>query len=289
MKDSSNNSSYLNNSNSNNTSQKKNSHLSYLDISNIYNSKDHYLCTQCLKFPYVKFCKDRKHIKLTCSCFNNKKISIKDLFEENILSIEDNSNINLLSTNNLNLNDDIENELKCKKHNEKFKGFSKNYLNNYCQSCIKDFNYENYNIIKFDDIKIEDIKIEQLLNIINNNNKPFEESNINNTFKYIDKKNGIYEILSEEEEEKFNKIINTIINDYKNYPNYSHFFNIKNLLFFFNIEDKQIIEKEGKKLNNRIMENNESIIIEYNNNISNKTKLFSKTFVKKNKKSLRLK
>ena len=55
----------------------------------------------------------KKYIRLTCSCFNNKKILIKDLFEKNILSIENNSNKNLLSTSKLNLNDDIENELKC--------------------------------------------------------------------------------------------------------------------------------------------------------------------------------
>ena len=186
---------HLDNSNYSSSSQEINSQ--YLDIENINNISSHYLCSQCLKFPYIKFCKDRKHIRLTCSCFNNKKILIKDLFEKNILSIENN----------------IENELKCKIHNKKFKGFSKRYLNNYCQSCIEVYNNENNNIIKFEDIKIEDIKIEQLLNIINNNNKPFEESNINNSFKIINKNNGICEILSEEEEEKFNKLINIIIND----------------------------------------------------------------------------
>ena len=166
---------------------------------------------------------------------------------------------------------------------------SKIYLDNYCQSCIDDYNNENDIIIKFDDIKIEDIKIEQLLNKINNNNKPFEESNINNTYIIINKNNDICEILSKEEEYYFNKLIYIIINDYKNYPNFSHFFNIKNLLYFFNIEDKPKIEKEGKILNNEVINNSKPIIIEYNNNISNKTKLFSKTFVKNNKKNLRLK
>ena len=68
MKDSANNlGSYLNNSNLSKTSEEIISHLSNLDISNINNNKDHYLCTQCLKFPYIKFCKNRKHIRLTCS------------------------------------------------------------------------------------------------------------------------------------------------------------------------------------------------------------------------------
>ena len=169
MNDSANNlNCYLNDSN--NISQEINSDLFNLDIENINNNRDHYLCTQCLKFPYIKFCKDRKHIRLTCSCFNNKKILIKDLFTKNSLFIENNSNINLLSTTNLDNN--IEKELKCKKHNNKFECFSKIYLDNYCQSCINEHQdkFED-KIIKFDDIKIEDIKIEQLLNKINNNNK----------------------------------------------------------------------------------------------------------------------
>ena len=155
MRDSFNNSSYLNNSNLSDTSEQLNNILSNLDISNINNNGDHYLCNQCLKFPYIKFCKDRKHIRLTCSCINNKKILIKDLFEKNILSID----INLFEYTNLNLNDIIENELKCIDHNNKFEGFSKIYLINHCESCIKRL-YENEHIIKFDDIKIEDIKIE---------------------------------------------------------------------------------------------------------------------------------
>ena len=287
MGDFSNNSNYLNNSNLNNTSQEKNSYLLNLDIENINNNSDHYLCTQCLKFPYIKFCKDKKNIRLTCSCFNNKKILIKDLFEKNILSIENNSNINLLSTTNLNLNADIENEIKCKKHNEKYVYFSKGYLVNYCQYCIT-YKDNKSNFIMFDDIKIENIKLEQLLKILNNNNKPFKEYNINNILAIIDKNNYIYEILSKEEEYYFNKLINIIINDYKNYPNFSHFFNIKNLLYFFNIENKTIIKKERKKLNNKMINNNESIIIEYNNNISYKTKLFSRTFIKNNKNKFKI-
>ncbi len=39
---------------------------------------NHYFCIKCLKFPFVKFCKDKKNVRMTCSCFNNKKISIKE-------------------------------------------------------------------------------------------------------------------------------------------------------------------------------------------------------------------
>ena len=81
MEDSSNNSSYSN-SNLSISSQKLNRLLSNKDIENININRDHYLCTRCLKFPFIKFCKDRKHIRLTCSYFNNKKILIKDLFQK---------------------------------------------------------------------------------------------------------------------------------------------------------------------------------------------------------------
>ena len=50
--------------------------------------KNHYLCTKCLKFPFIKFCKDKKYIRVTCSCFNNEKILIEDLLERNNLPIE---------------------------------------------------------------------------------------------------------------------------------------------------------------------------------------------------------
>ena len=116
-------------------------------------------------------------------------------------------------------------------------------MNNYCRYCIN----ENDIIIQLDDIKIEDIEIKQLLNTINYNNKPFEESNINNTFTIIDKNNGICEVLSKEEENDFNKLINIIINDYKNYPNFSHFFNIKNLLIIFQIKLNKTFVKDNRK------------------------------------------
>ena len=284
MNDSSNNITYINNSNLNSTAPETNNQFPNLDIENINNNRNHYSCTQCFKFPYIKFCKDKKHVRLTCSCFNNEKILIKDLFEKNILSIENNSNINLLSTSNLKDNNEIEH--KCKKHDEKFEGFSKFYMDNYCKYCIN--KQKRDDIIKFDDLKIEEIKIEKLLKKINNNNKPFEESDIQKKYINFDMNKSSCEILSEEEEEKFNKLINIIINDYKNYPDFSHFFNIKNLLYFFNIEDKPIIEKEEKKLDNKFINNDESIIIEYNNNISYKTKLFSKTFVNNNKNKFKI-
>ena len=173
-----------------------------------------YLCGKCLKFPYIKFSKNRRTIKLTCFCNNNKKIFIKDLQFLN----KENNNSNFFSENNSihdksygnesnsNLNDDksLEKKFLCMKHNKKYIGFSKKYMVNCCQSCIE---YKNNNeIIRFDDIKIEDQKLEQLFKQINNDNETLEESNTYNTFKVINIKDDSCDIISKEEEQKFNKL-----------------------------------------------------------------------------------
>ena len=251
-----------------------------LESKNIdYNFK-HCFCPGCHKFPFIKFCKDRKNIRLTCSCFNNKKILIEELFKIN--SNKDNLSI-FLSDNNSNIN--IENEFLCKEHKKKFKGFSKFLLNNYCEDC----NIYNTNeisekdIIRFDDIKIEDKKIDELIEKINNNNDICEEISreASNNIGLNKNNNNNDKKLLEEEEKRFKKLTNIIINDYKKYPNFSYFFNIKNLLHFFKIEDKPIDKEEN--IDDNFVDKNEPIILEYINNISNKTKLFSKIFVKNNK------
>ena len=210
--------SYISNQSKDNKEQEFNS-----DMGTIYDYSLHYFCTKCLKFPFIEFCKDRKNIRLTCSCFNNEKILIKDLFSQVYsfhFSIK--SNIYFSTTNNDN---DIENVLFCKKHNKQFKGFSKNFLNNYCQDCINKKS-DNDIIIYFDDIKIEDKKILQLLNKIKDHNDANNIHNINNNedMRIFNINSCKCEISSIEEEQRFKNLINIIINDYKNYPNFSHFF-----------------------------------------------------------------
>ena len=141
-------------------------------IINDYNY-NHYFCTSCSKFPFIKFCKDRKNVRLTCSCFNNKKVSIKELFK--MLYIK-NSRAIFLPESILNINIENENELRCKKHKKKFKGFSKFYLNNYCEDFNK-YKYELYDndIIEFNKIRIEDNKIKEIIEKINDNKDISEE------------------------------------------------------------------------------------------------------------------
>jgi hypothetical protein len=238
------------------------SQLFNTDTEPIIDNSNHYLCTKCLKFPFIEFCKDRRNIRLTCSCFNNKKILIEDLF-----SFENKYNLlikksNLFTTINSNKNNNIiiKNNFFCKKHKKKFKCFSINYLDNKCSLCFK---YEKERTVDFNDIKIENGKILQLLEKINEHND-YNNDIINNII-IIKNNDSYYGKLSEDENKRFKQIINIIINDYKNYPNLSHFLNIKNLLRFFKIENNQNIKKEEKK-DYILTENIEPIIIDYLNN-----------------------
>ena len=259
------------------------------NIETIYDNSNHYFCTECLKFPFIKFCKDRKNIRLTCSCINNKKILIEDLFsfesKYNLL-IKKNNLFTTTINSNKSINKIIKNNFICKEEKKKFVGFSINYMENYCPVCI---NIQNENekdsIIHFNDIKIENEKILQLLEKINEHNDNNNE-NIND-IKIIKNNDSNYGNLIEDEEKRFKQLINIIINDYKNYPNFSHFFNIKNLLHFFKIENNPEIKKE-EKIESILIKNIEPIIIEYINNNQNKIKLFSKIFVKNNKKKFKI-
>jgi len=163
--------------------QAPNSQLSSLDLSTINNNKIHYLCTKCFKFPYIKFYKDKRFIRINCSCIKNEKILIKDYM--NKLSIE-NGYKSFFNTNN---DKNIEKGIKCVEHKRKFRGFSKVYLKNYCLKCINESNNKK-DIIRFDKIKIEDKKIDQFLKIINCKTErikiiSFEDSNIINRTKII--------------------------------------------------------------------------------------------------------
>ena len=61
---------YDSNSNISTIKSDDKSQLFHTDIEPIYDSSNHYFCSKWLKFPFIKFCKDRKNIRLTCSCFN---------------------------------------------------------------------------------------------------------------------------------------------------------------------------------------------------------------------------
>ena len=243
----------------------------------------HYLCPKCLKFPLINFCKDKKYIKLTCLCYNNKKVLIKDYLDN--ISINSNSiSTTFLSSTNINLDDNK--EIICKKHNKKYEYFCSDCLCHYCnkEECIPYHYLIDLEEIRFEDEKINELKNKVNLDNINNEEIPNEIESSNNIM--LDSK---FDLLIEEEEKSFSKLINIIINDYYNFPNILHFFNIENLFHFYNIKDnikdepkinekKSIIFDYGisflKYLEKAMFKiQKDEIIIEYKNNISCKTKL----------------
>ena len=144
---------------------------SNIKILNKVDESIHYLCPKCFKFPFIKFYKDKKNIRITCSCFNNKKILIKDFLNKtnNYILIESNlSNLDIIELDGVGLF--------CQNHNQKYIGFDKrDYLNN-CKDSL------NENSINYKDIEIDNEKINKLLKYINlnsdnyiNNLKPNEE------------------------------------------------------------------------------------------------------------------
>jgi hypothetical protein len=137
-----------------------------------------YLCIKCHKYPLIEFCKDKKHIKYSCSCVNNKKIKIKDYLDDiysnsfSLLSGSFLSESSLSSSQNIfNKKENIKG-LTCQKFdNNKSSGFCRNCLLNLCQNCINGHEKE-HEIIKFEDIEIDN-------NFINMEMKKFEENNLN--------------------------------------------------------------------------------------------------------------
>jgi hypothetical protein len=63
----------------------------------------------------------------------------------------------------------------------------------------------------------------------------------------IIKQNSNYskaEFINKEDEIQLNRLINIIFYNYKNFPNYVHFFNIRNIInFLFKNEEKSEIKK----------------------------------------------
>ena len=254
------------------------------------NSSSHYLCTKCLRFPLIEFCKDKEHVKLTCCCFKTKKCTINDLLDEkeNLIFIN-NASIEKFLSDNAKLFDfeKCGYGLFCRGTHGKYMGFNKYYYSNVCiRNGIGEY------VINFNDIEIDEIKIDKIVEYINGNNfnifndsEFLEESGTNEKSSYINSQFNESKIrLDEEKEAKFKKLIKIIIDDYRNFPNYSHFLNIQNLIYLLNIEDNSEIknEKENNKKNKDIIKNDEYVVIEYVN-ISGKIKLFSKKFIQNNK------
>jgi len=184
------------------------------------NSSSYYLCTKCLRFPIIDFCKDREHIKLTCCCFKNKKCTINDLLDEkeNLIFIN-NVSIEKFMSDNAKLFDfeKCGYGLFCRGTHGKYMGFNKYYYSNVCiKNDIGEY------VINFKDIEIDENQLNKLVEYINDNNNNnilndsefLEESSTNEKILNIDD-HFYYSKLSivEEKEKKFKKLIKIIIDD----------------------------------------------------------------------------
>ena len=118
----------------------------------------HYICSKCSCFPFIEF-SDKKYIKMTCRCINNKKILIEDFFHENEKFIYKDNNyslFNYLSSSTKDFekkkNNNI-NGLLCTKHQNKFKYFCLTCCRNICIECKDEHDNETYikhKLIKFE-------------------------------------------------------------------------------------------------------------------------------------------
>ena len=157
---------------------------SFSNINSILKEEDkyHYLCPKCYNFPLIEFTKSKKYIKITCSCYNNKKILIKDLFDEsnNYITINNLSCSSLLTSNIIK---DNEEGLICKEHHKYFKYFCKTCLINICNECkiyhiniphelIKlESNKNFFDEEKIESLKIDNEKLDKIITIINSINQ----------------------------------------------------------------------------------------------------------------------
>ena len=192
-----------------------------------------YICSECKKPPLIELCKDLKNIIYTCSCSDNKTLSIKEFLDNNIKKnltnlLSSTSEIIVDDPNEENensiLHDNIEG-LKCTVHNQNFEYFCKTCLANICNECLD--NHEDkklHHIIEFKNIKINNNKINQLINNVkindntNINISSSDKSEYQKSYYFYPYQSGQLKLTGKEKKE-FHQLINIIIDNYKFFPN----------------------------------------------------------------------
>lgn len=116
----------------------------------------------------------------------------------------------------------------------------------YCSDCHKNLcelniqNHIDHTLINFDYINFEiNSEVNELIIYLNQNNE--NDVEISNLSEEFEKKS--YLIMNSDK--KAIKIIRIIMDDYLNYPNYSHFFNIDNISKYLK-KDLAIMKKKKK-------------------------------------------
>ena len=226
----------------------------------------HFICIKCHRVPMIEF-NSLKTFNFSCTCFENKNISLEDIIKKYVVSGKLNENDN----------NNIESYFKCTMHKQNFVYYCKYDNEQLCRICIKQNYFHQLHPLYFFDFSF---------------------------FEINQKKNRIFEILNEKPKEmnlEFNdanlllNLFSVISNDFTLYPNYSHFVIIEKALSFLekfisNKNNNQIIESLDfqKRLiikNKKILyENmiNANIIIEIditNSNINDITQICELDFI----------
>ena len=243
------------------------------------NNNNHYLCPECFTFPYIVIIDENK-IKYRCKCTLNEKegykiITIKDQINK-ITNFEDKKNKNVNKIKGL----------MCSKHEQEFRYYCTNCHQNICKNCCEShlnidcklivFDFNNFNTLKkanklieyFNSINKSNNQIkknsdnkENISELVDNssifqeelNSEQLKNNKTINEIKYEDDSNAIIE---EKNPYYFYELFKTILNDYINYPNYPHFFNIENIFRFM---EKEMTKKNNEVENKNEIENNDVI------------------------------
>ena len=234
-------------------------------------NNSHYQCSKCFFFPCIQII-NKNEIKCICKCTLDQKeddslknkcteqikgkiIKIKEFINE-IKNFEDKKNINNIQNN----------QLRCSKHNHKFRYYCSNCHKNICKECFEYHLNDNCHLVIFDflnyDIRKKKNKLTEFFYPKQNNNIQINKTNQDNNANLselmknssifqedkdelenniemykikIEKKNQNV-IIEENNPYYIKELFNIICNDYLNYPNYSHFFNIENIFRFMEKE-----------------------------------------------------
>ena len=166
----------------------------------------------------------------------------------------------------------------------------------YCADCHKNLcelniqNHIDHTLINFDYINFEiNSEVNELIKYLNQNNE--NDVEISNLSEELEEKS--YLIMNSDKKAikiqkgPFCELIRIIIDDYLNYPNYSHFFNIDSISKylkngFSNNKNKEKTLKENNIIEKYNVNDYDYIDIKYINSFG-EIKLFGEKFVEKNK------
>ena len=276
-------------------------------LKDVNNINQHYLCQKCFTFPYIEIITENE-IRYRCVCSKEEKegskiIKIKDLINQ-ITNFVDKKDININKKEGL----------ICSKHGQEFRYYCSKHLKNICKNCCESHLNEMCKLIVFDFNDYDTHKkVNKLIDYFNSkqksNNKIKKDSDNNENIGELVENSSIFQeelnseqlkndqtiheikfgdnsnvIIEEKKPYYFYELFKTILNDYINYPNYSHFFNIDNIFRFMekemtNKENNEVENKNEIKNNDVLSKGKDMMTIIYKNDKNYAILLFANKFV----------